>query len=138
QDIPGSAVDTPLEDFALPMKVDVAQHISAKDTGKVTLGAMYLDITTTKQPAGDSDDWSFVDRVELYVRSTKEDTKLAPAKVAEAVAPGAVTHLEFVPVDVNLLPYLAEGCELTVLANGHAPADEVSFDGLATFHVSPL
>jgi hypothetical protein len=143
QNIPGSTLPGPLAAlFPLPIQVDIASKIQAMDTGpidRVELGAMHLDITTTKEPSGDSDDWAFLDRVDLYVASTKSGSTLSRTKVATAVAPGAVRRLDFTPVaDVNLLPYINEGCELTAEASGHAPADDVSYDGSATFHVIPL
>ncbi len=142
QSIPGSPVaGPPAAMIALPIQVAVGSEIAAMNSGSidsVTLGAMYLDITATGEPSGDSDDWSFVDRVDLYVESTMNGTTLPRLKVAAAVAPGAVTHLEFLPEDVNLLPYIHEGCALSAAATGRVPADEVSYDGKVTFRISPL
>ena len=140
QSIPGSPVDAPLpEGIALPVRVDVGSKIvNPKSIGSITLGAMYLDVTSAGESDGDSDDWSFVERIDLYVESTKVGSTLPRLKVASAVAPGAVAHLELTPEDVNLLPYVMEGCQLSTEASGRTPADDVSYDGKVTFHVTTL
>jgi hypothetical protein len=147
QDVPeqfvqGTALPGPLATlFPIPIRIDIASKIQAMDTGpidSVKLGSMHLDITATDQPSGDTDDWSFITGVDLYVQSTKDGSTLPRVKVATATGPVAAARLDFVPEDVNLLPYINEGCEMTAEAEGSAPADDVSYDGLATFHVSPL
>jgi len=148
QDVPeqivqGSSLPGPLAGlFPIPIRVDIQSKIAAQETGpidRVVLASMHLDVTATERPDGDEDDWAFIDRVDLYVESSKEGTTLPRVKVGSAVAPGAVTRLEFEPEkDVNLLPYINEGCELTAEASGDAPGDDISYAGVATFTVTPL
>ena len=142
QKVQGSSLPGPLAVlFPIPIHIDIQSKIKAQETGpidSVKLSSMHLDITMTEQPSGDSDDWAFIDHVDLFVESTKSGSELPRVKVGTATAPGAVARMEFVPEDVNLLPYINEGCELTAEASGTAPSDNVSYDGKATFHVEPL
>jgi hypothetical protein len=147
QDVPeqvvqGSSLPGPLAAlFPLPIRVDIQSKIEAQETGpidSVKLDSMHLDITASERPDGDSDDWAFIDHVDLYVESSKSGSTLPRVKVGSASAPGAVQRLDFEPEDVNLLPYLNEGCQMTAEASGTAPNDNVSYDGLAVFVVRPL
>jgi hypothetical protein len=85
--------------FAFPLQVDIQSQIAAHKTGpisEITLSGLVLDITATKQPAGDTDDWSFLTHADLFVASTKDGTTLAKVKVATVDAPGKVQQLIFV------------------------------------------
>jgi hypothetical protein len=128
--------------FAFPLQVDIQSQIAAHKTGpisEITLSGLVLDITATKQPAGDTDDWSFLTHADLFVASTKDGTTLAKVKVATVDAPGKVQQLIFVPVaGVNLLPYVNEGAQLTAETTGSLPPDDTSFAGTATFRIRPL
>jgi hypothetical protein len=142
QDVPeqtvmGSPLPGPLAAlFPVPLEIDIQGKIAAMETGpidRISMKSLRLEITT------DADDWAFLDGIDLYVESTKAGTTLARVKVATAGAPGAVTVLTLTPVGgVNLLPYVNEGAQLTADAMGSLPPDDVSYDGLAVFHVEPL
>lgn len=143
QTIEGSPLPGPLAQlFPLPLEVDLSAKIKAQETGpidRVTLRSLHLDVTATARPAGDADDWGFVQHVDLYVESRQEGSTLPRLKVATVDAPGQVARLEFVPVEgVNLLPYVDQGARLIAEASGTVPPDAMSFDGRATFHVEPL
>ena len=59
--------------------------------------------------------------------------------VASAGGPGAVTELDFTPTaNINLVPYINEGAQLTASATGTPPANAVTFDGQFTLHVHPF
>lgn len=127
--------------FELPIQLDLRSEIQAQETGpvdSVKLTSLILDITATDEPAPDTDDWAFIDRVDLYVESTLQGSTLPRVRVASGVAPGAVRTFPLVPEDVNLVDYVDEGVALTAEAEGSAPPDDVSFAGHAVFRVSPL
>jgi len=138
QQIAGSPLPGPLATlFPLQLDLDISQKIKAMDTGpidSVTLKSLTLTITKTDEPSGDTDDWSFVDSVQVYVSSSA----LPKVEIAHATAPGAVRTLEMELDDVNLKPYIDAGGAVESTGSGTAPADDVSFAGSATFTVHPL
>lgn len=143
QRIPGSPLPGPLGAlFPIPLDLDIQAQIAARETGpidSITLSSLRLTITATERPSGDTDDWSFVDDVEVLVSSTRSGTTLPRVKIASVSAPGAVTELVFaVEKDVNLKPYIDEGSRVEGQSRGNAPPDDVSYDGLATFTIHPL
>ena len=147
QDVPeqiieGSPLPGPLAQlFPIPIRIDIASKIQAQETGpidSVKLSSMHLDITATELGSDDTDDWAFIDQVDLYVESTKTGSSLPRVRVGSAASPGPVQSMAFTPENVNLLPYINEGCQLTAEASGDAPPDRVSYAGKATFHVVPL
>lgn len=142
QTVQGSALPGILATlFPLPLSIDIASQVAAKKTGPIhaiLLTDLHLDITDTQKPAGDTDDWSFVKHVDLYVQSTKKDSSLPKVKVATVDQPGAVQRMSFAPLGVNLLDYVNEGAQLTSEVSGTQPADDTSFVGHATFRVQPL
>lgn len=143
QVITGSGIPAPLAAlFPLPLDLDLTQQIKAHDTGpidSVTLSSLALTITATDKPQGDSDDWSFVDHVDVFVESTKSGTTLPKVKIATASSPGPVQTMTFtVDETVNLKPYIDEGSKVDTNGSGTVPSDDVSYDGASTFHVHPL
>lgn len=143
QVIAGSGLPGPLGAlFPLPLNLDISQQIKAHDTGpidSVTLSSLELTITATDAPAGDTDDWSFVDQVDVFVESTKSGTTLPKAKIATVSHPGAVQTMTFtVDESVNLKPYIDEGTKVDTQGSGTAPSDDVSYDGKGVFRVHPL
>ena len=143
QVIAGSGIPAPLAAlFPLPLNLDLTQQIKAHDTGpidSVTLSSLSLTITATDRPSGDTDDWSFVSHVDVFVESTKSGTTLPKVKIASVDAPGAVQTMTFtVDESVNLKPYVDEGSKVDSSGSGTVPPDDVSYDGASTFHVHPL
>ncbi|CAN5249486.1 hypothetical protein BH11MYX1_BH11MYX1_14720 [soil metagenome] len=147
QDVPeqavqGSNIPAPLGAlFPLPLSLDLAQKIKAQNTGPigtVTLSSLALTITKTDEPAGDTDDWSFVTSVEVFVESTKSGTTLPKVKIASVSAPGAVQVMNFKVENVDVKPYIDEGSQVDTSGTGMVPSDDVSYDGVSTFTVHPL
>lgn len=133
---------SPLATFVpvdIPIDVDLAAETQARNTGPashVFLRSLTLDITDTAEPAGDSDDFDFLTRVEIFAESTRAGSTLPRVRVAylESV-PRGVDHLSFDRDDVDLLPYVEEGARLTSEANGTVPPDDTTFDGDVAFTV---
>ena len=143
QTIAGSSLPGPLASlFPLPLNLDISQQIKARDTGpigSVTMSSLDLTITATARPQGDTDDWSFVDSVDVFVESTKSGTALPKVKIATVSHPGAVQTMSFtIDQSVDLKPYIDEGTKVDTMGMGTAPPDDVSYDGKSVFRVHPL
>ena len=139
----GSPLPGPLAAlFPLPLDIDISQQIKEMETGpidSVTLSELTLTITSTATPSGDSDDWSFVDAIHVFVKSSKSGTMLPRVEIANVTAPGSVTALRFdVMSDVDLQPYVEEGSVVEGESSGRLPEDEVSYAGEGVFTVHPL
>ena len=143
QRVQGSPLPGPLATlFPLPLDIDISQKIKEMETGpidSVTLSKLTLTITATATPSGDSDDFGFVDDIHVFVKSSKSGSTLPRVEIANVHAPGAVTTMTFhVEKDVDLQPYVEEGSVVGGEASGHAPEDDVSYDGEGVFTVHPL
>ena len=142
QTIPGSGLPGPLAAlFQLPLNLDLSSQIKQMDTGpidSVTLSSISLTITTTDEPSGDTDDWSFVQEVHVFVSGTN-GSSLPRVEIAKIVSPGAVQTMNFdVDGGVNLKPYVDQGSVVDSTGSGTQPPDDVSYEGSATFTVHPL
>jgi hypothetical protein len=143
QHVQGSPLPGPLASlFPLPLSLDLSSKIKAQDTGpigSVTLTSLSLTITATDRPQGDSDDWSFVTHVDVYVESTKQGTTLPKVKLASVDSPGAVQDMEFqIAPGIDVKPYVDEGSQVDSDGMGTAPSDDVSYAGTGVFTVHPL
>ncbi len=143
QRIDGSNLPGPLASlFQIPVTLDLEAEIQKRTTGpidSVTLTSLSLDITTTDLPSGDRDDWSFVEEIHVFVRSSQTGSALPRVEIARAASPGSVPTIEFEIVPgVDLKPYVDEGSVVESTGRGRVPEDDVSYDGLAVFTVHPL
>jgi hypothetical protein len=143
QRVQGSGIPAPIAGiFPIPLSLDIGAKIKERDTGpidSVTLSSLTLSITPTDQPSGDTDDWSFLESVDVYVSSTREGSALPRRLIAHTGAPGTVTVVRFeVDGNVDIKPYVDEGARVESEASGTQPLDDVSFDGMAVFTVHPL
>jgi hypothetical protein len=143
QRVQGSPLPGPLATlFPLPLDIDISQKIKQMETGpidSVTLSKLTLTITATAMPSGDHDDWSFVDDIHVFVKSSRSGSTLPRIEIANVHAPGAVTTLKFhVESDVDLQPYVEEGSVVEGESSGQLPEDDVSYDGEGVFTVHPL
>jgi hypothetical protein len=143
QRVSGSPLPGPLAVlFPLPLSIDISSKIKAMETGpidSVTLSKLTLKITAGGMTSGDTDNWSFVDSIHVYVKSNKSGTTLPRVEIANITSPGAVTTMEFHVVDtVNLDPYVNEGSVVEGESMGRLPEDDVTYDGEGVFTVHPL
>ena len=105
----------------------------------MTLSRLELAITDSRRPSSDVDDWSFVEEIHVFVKSSKSGSTLPRVEIAQVQAPGAVTTMTFeVDEGVDLKPYVEEGSVVESEARGTLPADDVSYDGEGVFTVHPL
>ncbi len=143
QFVQGSSLPGPIAAlFPIPLSLDLSAEIQKQTTGpidSITLSSLELVITDTDQPASDSDDWSFVDEIHVFVRSSADGSSLPRVEIASAIAPGAVTTLKFtVDSEVDLKPYVDEGSVVDSEASGTVPPDDVSYEGEGVFTIHPL
>ena len=143
QRVQGSPLPGPLAVlFPLPLDIDISQKIKEMETGpidRVTLSKLTLTITATAMPSGDTDNWSFVDDIHVFVKSNKSGTALPRVEIANVIAPGTVTTLEFnVMKSVDLQPYVEEGSVVEGESSGRLPEDDVTYTGEGVFTVHPL
>ena len=127
--------------FPLPLDLDLAAEIEKRDSGpidSITISSLSLSITDPARPAGDTDDWTFVDSIRVFVKSSRQGSSLPRVEIASVSSPGAVTTLTFQVTDVNVKPYVEEGSIVESEGRGTLPADDVSYNGAAIFTVHPL
>ena len=123
----------------IPLAVDIESEITARNTGPAEtarLKALALEITTSAQSSGDSDDFDFLDSVDIFIESTHTGSHLPRARVARADNIAATPRIDFTVIrSVNVLPYAEEGARLTSEVEGRVPPDDVSFAGHFTLRV---
>lgn len=142
QHVQGSPIAGLLGDlFAvpIPMDVNIASETAARDAGPAQaahLKALVLEITDSDEGAGDSDDFGFLDSVDVFIESTRSGTSLPRTRIAQAADIEASARLEFEVIrSVNVLPYSEEGSRFTSEVEGSVPPDDVSFAGRFTLRV---
>lgn len=143
QRITGSPLPGPLAMlFPIPLSLDISAKIKEMETGpidSVTLSSLELTITATAMPSGDTDDWSFVEAIHVFVKSSKSGSTLPRVEIANVMNPGAVTTMTFtVDSDVDINPYVNEGSVIEAESSGTVPEDDVTYDGAAVFTVHPI
>jgi hypothetical protein len=140
QRIQGSVLSGILPGFLgapVPLMLDVQAASKAMGTGPVTsagLKSLTFNITGTAMQSGDSDDFDFVRSIDVFIESRKSGSSLPRVKIADlpAQTSGAKQlNLRTYP-EVELLPYINEGCQISATAAGNAPPDDVTFDGQVT------
>jgi hypothetical protein len=123
----------------IPMDVDIKSETAARDTGPARaahLSELALQITDSSTAAGDTDDFGFLDSVDVFVESTRQGTSLPRVLIARAAHIEAAERLDFDVVrTVDVLPYADEGSRFTSDVQGSVPPDDVSFDGHFTLRV---
>jgi hypothetical protein len=131
----GGVIDVPLD-------VDLSAETAARDTGPaqhVYLTELTLEITPTAEPEGDTDDFDFVDSIEIFVESARSGTALPRVRVAHSdPVPRGARRIELALDDVDLVEYVREGARLTSSSTGRVPPDDVTLDGHLTLVVEVL
>lgn len=131
----GSFIPTPF-----PLTINLEQETKARGTGPAQsagLKALSFRLTNIPNPPRSSDNFDFVDRIEIFIESAKSGSALTKQKIADllTVPRGVQTlNLQCYP-NVDLVPYINEGSRISSTASGKAPAQDVTFDGLITVEV---
>lgn len=143
QRITGSVLGALLASFIptpFSLNINLAQETQARGTGPAQsagLKALSFRLTNIPNPPRSSDNFDFVDRIEIFVESTKSGTSLTKQKVADllTVPRGVQTlNLQCYP-NVDLVPYINEGARISSTAAGKVPPQDVTFDGQITIEV---
>lgn len=143
QRVMGSALGALLGVF-LPspfaLTVNLEQETRARGTGPAQsagLKALSFRLTNVPNPPRSSDNFDFVDRIEIFVESAKSGSSLSKQKIADLLTvPRGVTtlSLQCYPM-VDLVPYINEGARLSSTASGKTPPQDVTFDGQITIEI---
>jgi len=131
----GVFIPTP---FALTVNLD--QETKARGTGPAQsagLTGLSFKLTNFSNPPRSTDNFDFVDRIEIFVESTKSGTALAKQKVADLIpVPKGLTKIDLQCYPgVDLVPYINEGARISSTASGRVPSNDMTFDGLVTIEV---
>ncbi len=124
--------------FTLPINLE--QETKAHGTGPAQsagLTALSFKLTNVPNPPRSTDNFDFVDRIEIFVESAKSGSSLSKQKVADLLSvPKGVTvlNLQCYP-NVDLVPYINEGARISSTAAGRVPANDTTFDGMVTIEV---
>ena len=142
QTLMGSPVPAPLQSaFPFAMDLDLSEHIAKFETKRqvqVMLASLELSVTPSAMPAGDSDDFGFIDELHVFISSSTEGTALPRIEIAHATKPGAVPTIEFaVDSSIDLKPYISEMAKVDAVGSGMVPSDDISFDGRGVVTVHP-
>ncbi len=122
------------------LQINLEQETKAHGTGpahSAGLKALSFKLTRIPSPPRSTDNFDFVDRIELFIESTKAGTQLMKQKVADLLTvPRSVQVLNFqcYPT-VDLVPYINEGARISSAASGRVPQADVYFDGLLTVEI---
>lgn len=131
----GSFIPTPF-----PLSINLEQETKARGTGPAQsagLKALSFRLTNVPNPPRSTDNFDFVDRIEIFIESAKSGTTLSKQKIADllTVPRGVQTlNLQCYP-NVDLVPYINEGSRISSTAAGKVPSQDVTFDGLITVEV---
>jgi hypothetical protein len=135
----------PLNNFFPPLKLDfdLQAELESRDVGPaqaIYLERMRIVTTPTEQPAGDTDNFDFVEEVTVFVESNKSNSTLKKVQIAEIkMVPQSATTMEFkVDSSVNLKPYVEEGIRLTTQGKGDQPPDNVSLKAILDLNIDLL
>ncbi len=142
QTLMGSPVPAPLQSaFPFAMDLDLSEYIAKFETKRqvqVRLASLELSVTPSAMPAGDSDDFGFIDDLHVFITSSTEGTMLPRIEIAHATKPGAVETIDFaVDSSIDLKPYISEMAKVDAIGSGMAPSDDISFDGRGVVTVHP-
>jgi|GEM_PF-2261663 hypothetical protein len=113
---------------------------NAEGAKAIFLQDLEMVITDTEQPEGDTDNFDFVDEVNVFVESTKSGTTLEKKQIATLKdVPEGQTSVSFTTEkDVNLKPYVEEGMKLTTAGSGEVPEDDTSLKAIVTLTIQVL
>jgi hypothetical protein len=115
------------------LNVDIEQETKKRSTGPATsagLKALRFSATPAAMPSGNFD---FVDEIHVFIAAPSlpkvEIARLTPV-------PKGQTTLELVTSpEVNLLPYVNAGAEMSATATGRQPTQTFTFDGKVTITI---
>ena len=132
--IPGSVLGGVLPSFIpvpIPFNIDIQAETKKQGTGPATganLKALTLLATPHAMPSGNFD---FLQEVRISIGPRDQGSSLPVKEIANIPSvPQGQTKLEFhVIPDIDLLPYIQAGAQLTASASGTQPRMDFTYDG---------
>jgi hypothetical protein len=126
----GGLLSGVLPGVAIPLNIDVRAETEKRNTGParhVYMKSLTLRTTPAAMPSGTFD---FLDEIRLFV-GPRQGGSLPQSEVGRLVpVPKGQTRIEVPPLpDVDLLPYLNAGAQITATARGSQPPKDITFDG---------
>ncbi|MFO0558265.1 MAG: hypothetical protein U0269_09610 [Polyangiales bacterium] len=107
--------------------------------GRVLLKSMSFSITPTAEPAGDTDDFSFIRTMNVYFECTGAGCTLPRVLVASVTNPSTIRTLPFtITPNVNVKPYIDAGVRVVIEADAIPPPDDTTFNGVVVLRVEPI
>lgn len=142
----GSVLDAlPVKNLFPPMQltINLEDELDQQDAGPakaVYLEALQMTITDTAQPQGDTDNFDFVNKINVFVESSKSGSALERKQVATlSDVPKGQTLVSFDTDDsIDLKPYIEQGIKLTTEGTGEVPDDDTSLKAIVTLEVKLL
>ncbi len=135
----------PTQNLLPPLSLDInlENELEQQDAGPaqaVYLDALSLDITPTSEPGDDTDNFDFIDSVDVFVESTQNNSSLMRQKIAELKdVPTGQRTVDFTIIEgIDLKPYVEEGVRLTTEGSGEVPPDDTSLKAVVTIRVDLL
>ncbi len=128
-------IDNPFGE-ALKLDINLEQELQKRDASGasgVFLEGLDLEITDTAMPEGDTDNFNFLDSLEIYANADGLDKKLV-AIIEEVPEDKQRISLE-TKDGINLKPYVEQGMKLQATARGSAPDDDTSLRAVATIRI---
>lgn len=134
QRVPGNSLGGLLPSFlptSIPLMIDIKSETEKRNTGPASaayLKSLTLRATPRDNPSGSFD---FLKEVRIFIAQRGGGGSLPKIEIARLVpVPTGQTTLKFEIIpDVNLLPYINAGAEITSTASGSAPTRDFTFDG---------
>ncbi len=127
--------------FGEPLKLNInlQQQLNKHDASGasgVFLQDLKLKITDTKMPPGDTDNFNFLDSLNIYASAKDMDRKLV-ATIKDVPRDKQTISLN-TKDKVNLKAYVEKGMKLEAEASGSVPDDDTSLKAVATIRVEVL
>lgn len=134
QTVTGSPLGGGLPAFVpvpVPVNIDLKAETAKQGTGPATganLKSLTLTVTPHNMPAGNFD---FINEVHIFIGPRDSGSTLPVQEIASVTAvPKGLTTLTFTVLpNIELLPYINAGAQLTARASGTQPRSTVSYDG---------
>jgi hypothetical protein len=142
QQVPGSPLGGLLPSFLpqpFPVTINIQQETAKRSTGPASSANLKQVEFETTPHGSSSSTFDFVDEIHIFVAPSSSSSPLPMVEIAtlKPVPKGqSKIDLTIVP-GIDLLPYINAGASISASANGHQPAQTVTYDGtvVVTVHI---
>lgn len=132
QRVPGSLLGGLLPSFVpapIPVMIDLRSEVERRDTGparSAQLKQLTLTATPRDAPSGRFD---FLDEVHLYIEASDGSQPRREIARLQPVPKGQTSVTFTIVPDVDLLPYINAGAQITASAAGQQPQRDFTYAG---------